>query len=337
MLLVGGENLIDMFHVFGQGDDAKRADGLRLKAHLGGSPVNTAIAAGLMGAKVAYLSTISTDRFGAAFMTRLSEAKVKHLGARTDAPTSLAIVTVNEGIPSYHFYREGTAEREVEESLLRPHLDGADILHIGSLALTGERDGEEWRKLFQKAAMIGVFTSVDLNIRQRLIENEQSYRERLRRVMSDARLIKLSDEDLSWWIGDENPAHFEELCAQCEVLLETFEPLLLILTRGSEGSILWMRGEDHGEYHQCEIKAYPPSKVIDTVGAGDTFMGSFLQQYQALLESRDTKDIPTFTEVVRAGNIASIAASMNVEKEGCQPPALLDVLRRQTASLVRDK
>ena len=335
MLLVGGENLIDMFHEQDsqtgvRGDAGKE---INLQARLGGSPVNTAISAGLMGAHVGYLSPISSDHFGEAFVTRLVEAGVIHLGGRVDAPTSLAIVTVIDSAPSYQFYREGTAERQISAERLHPHLKQASMLHIGSLALAGERDGEEWRSLYHVAAEQGLFTSVDLNIRSLLIENVPKYRERLCAVMNDSNLIKLSDEDLAWWIDQEGLTDLEEAIPHVESLLTSFSPRILILTRGAEGSSLWVKNQSSKSYQRQEINVSPPERIQDTVGAGDTFMGSFLQQYQRVKESQSSDDhFPTLDQLVAACKVASAAASMNVERAGCQPPTIDELKQRLGSS-----
>ena len=69
MLLVGGENLFDLIS-----DTAK--DELTYKAVPGGSPYNTAIAAGKLGAHTAYISPVSKDKLGQSLLDHLAQAQV---------------------------------------------------------------------------------------------------------------------------------------------------------------------------------------------------------------------------------------------------------------------
>ena len=49
----------------------------------------------------------------------LVESGVVVASERVDAPSSLAVVTLQDGQPSYQFYRDGTAERRVGAESLR--------------------------------------------------------------------------------------------------------------------------------------------------------------------------------------------------------------------------
>ena len=101
-ILVLGEALMDCI---------AQADG-QLRPLMGGSPFNMARAAALRGAEVAYLNPLSTDLFGQGMAQRLRQDGVQLLGGSSRLPTSLAVVQLTEGQPSYGFYREGIADRD---------------------------------------------------------------------------------------------------------------------------------------------------------------------------------------------------------------------------------
>ncbi len=210
------------------------------------------------------------------------------------------------------------------------------MIHIGSLALTGEVDGECWRELYALASEQGLFTSVDLNIRPLLIEDLANYRERLMSIMSTSNLIKLSDEDLSWWSHHHQVTSITEQIVSCEALLSAYQPDILLLTRGAEGVIMWVKSADHTNddpaYIRRALRAHPLFTLEDTVGAGDTFMGCFLQQYQFLQANREhhqAKSRLTVDDIEEACLMASIAASINCERSGCKPPTLAEVKERR--------
>lgn len=323
MLLIGGENLMDLI---AQPSEARND---LLRAVEGGSPYNTALAAGRQGAKVGYLTPLSQDHFGQRLSARLQRDGVQQLSESVDAPTSLAIVHVVEGQASYQFYRDHTAERQVQLDHLETHLTHGTALHIGSLALTSETDGEVWATLFTKAYERGLFTSVDLNIRPHFIEDHVSYRERLSTVMKAAKLIKLSDEDLSWWVGRplEDP---NELRQASLAIGRTYRPQILLLTRGSRGATALF------EHHQKVIVMDRPAATLDhlqdTVGAGDTFMGAFLAQMTTERIQEALFDGWSHEFIGETLTLAMTAAALCCEREGCDPPSRSEVDSRLTRS-----
>lgn len=313
MLLVGGENIMDLIALEGEGAD------LHFRAVEGGSPYNTALAAARLGAQVGYLTPISDDHLGRRLSARLQREGVRLLSESVSAPTSLALVTLREGQASYQFYREMTAERCLDSSQLRQAITLGTALHIGSLALTGDVDGMIWVSLFEEARKRGLFTSVDLNIRPQFVQDEARYRERLSRVMTSAQLIKMSDEDLSWWVGREllSPT---ELRQACLAIGRTFRPQLLLLTRGSRGATVIF--ESGSRVSVIERPAARLDHLQDTVGAGDTFMGAFLSALTPLFLDEIFFNGWTLEWVEQSLKRALNAAAYCCEQQGCRPPTL---------------
>ena len=303
MILVGGENLMDMIQVDNQYQSAL------FKASPGGSPYNLALAAGRQGVRVGYVTPISEDTNGDQLVANLLASNVQLLGPRVPEPTSLAMVNIEGGTPSYAFYREGTAERLVNlEKLTKNLTDDVTIFHIGSLALTGGSDALVWEEFLCKAMDRGIKVSLDPNVRPSLIGEPDVYRQRIKRLMTKVDILKLSDEDLLWLFNDNN----DESSALSE-LRAIANAELLILTRGSEGSSIWHNDKWYA------APAYPVDKLSDTVGAGDTFMASVLvwltknenMKRLGVLELKEKQDLQYY---------AGKAASLNCKKQGCNPP-----------------
>ena len=303
MILVGGENLMDMIQIDNQNENAL------FEAVPGGSPYNLAMAAGRQGVKVGYVTPISKDTNGEQLAQNLLNSNVSLLGPRVTAPTSLAMVNIENGIPSYSFYREGTAERIITLDTLSKNITSeVSIFHIGSLALTGGEDALVWEEFVKRTRENNIKVSLDPNVRPSLIAEPDVYRKRIKNLMTEVDILKLSDEDLLWLFndsGDEASALAElEIGARAEIL---------IVTKGSKGSVIF-----HGKkWH--ELQSHPVEKLCDTVGAGDTFMASVLSwvikneklNELALLELNEKKGLL---------NYAAKAAALNCEKQGCNPP-----------------
>ena len=303
MILVGGENLMDMIQIDNQNENAL------FEAVPGGSPYNLAMAAGRQGVKVGYVTPISKDKNGEQLAQNLLNSNVSLLGPRVTAPTSLAMVNIENGIPSYSFYREGTAERIITLDTLSKNITSeVSIFHIGSLALTGGEDALVWEEFVKRTRENNVKVSLDPNVRPSLIAEPDVYRQRIKNLMTEVDILKLSDEDLLWLFNDS--ADETNALAELEVIARAE---ILIVTKGSQGSAIFHEKKWH------EITSHPVEKLSDTVGAGDTFMASVLAWVMkkqklnelALLELNEKKDLL---------NYAAKAAALNCEKQGCNPP-----------------
>ena len=302
MLFVGGENLIDLVQLDQQ-------DGLPLyQAIPGGSPFNLAIAAGRQGLQTGYLTPISTDKSGDLLAARLDQAGVVLAGGRHPAPSSLAMVTLTNGVPSYSFYRDGTAERQISEDRLTAALTtDVRLFHIGSLALAGGADADVWEALSARCKQAGIAVSLDPNVRAGLIADPDSYRARLARMMQLADIIKLSDEDLTWIYPDQSE---QDALAQ---LVKDSGASVLVLTRGENGASLFHDGQWHDE------PVAPMDELKDTVGAGDTFMATmlvWLVQNGAIGQLAGLSLGDKLAMVRRAAQ----AAAINCSRQGCNPP-----------------
>ena len=305
MISVGGENLIDM--VSGEAGDG---DLPRYVAHPGGSPFNVAMAAGRQGQDVAYLTPISEDALGDLLAQRLERSRVKLAAPRVPHPTSLAVVSIADGIPSYAFHRNGTAERQVNmDGLQRDMPSATTLFHVGSLGLIDGADAHAWERFFIDCHGRGLMTSLDPNVRPGLIGDRDDYVARIKRMMRHADIFKLSDEDLAWLYPDRSPdAAIADCRADCDAVL-------FILTRGGDGSCAFL-----GDIEiQSGVVAADP--LVDTVGAGDTYMASILSWVaESDLVSRAALAAIDEQMLRRANDRAAAAAAINCQRSGCNPP-----------------
>ena len=303
MIVVGGENLIDYVQV------SEEDDLPVYRAIPGGSCYNVAIAAARQGQEVSYVTPISKDSLGNILVARLVKDKVTVFAPRVDEPTSLAVVSLKNSQPSYQFYRDGTAERQISLQLLSEITPSSTrIFHIGSIALIDGEDADLWEQKFRELARQGVITSLDPNIRELLVKNKKQYLDRLKRMGKWANILKLSDEDLNYMhpetsLGDA----FNEIC-------RTTEAKIIVLTMGAKGARV-----KAGEF-SFEVSAAVCDPLVDTVGAGDTFMGTILAEINEKKASAATLSNITKDELVYIIERASKDAALSCETVGCNPP-----------------
>ncbi len=309
MIAVGGENLIDFVY-------ASDVDGLpSYVAHPGGSPFNVAMAAGRQDVDVTYMNPISSDRLGDLLAERLLSSNVKLGMARAEQPSSLAVVSLQDGIPSYGFYRDGTAERQITRATLDTALpQGTKIFHIGSGGLTGGVDAEIWEDFFNACKGAGIMVSLDPNVRPSLVEDETVYRARIKRMVANTDILKLSDEDLLWLYEGMDFAAAKAAC------LADSGAAISVFTRGGDGAEGVCGDTD------IHVPAAPVGTLVDTVGAGDTFMASMLV-WMIQNDINDRGQLAAIDEasvramLTRAGK----AAAINCGRAGCNPPTMAEL------------
>ncbi|MEL6549529.1 MAG: carbohydrate kinase [Pseudomonadota bacterium] len=304
MLAVGGENLID----FVQEEDGR--DPPAYIAHPGGSPMNVAMAAARQGMETHYLTPVSQDSLGSLIAARLEADNVQLATPRRPEPTSLAVVSLEEGAATYEFYRDGTAERQVSVSQLEAAApQGMTAFHIGSLAVTGGDDAPAYESFHRACFERGLLTSYDPNARPSLTPDKEGFIARLERIATHTTLLKLSDEDLHWLYPDMTEADaFQRLAVLSGAPV-------VVLTRGPDGA-MGRAGDAH-----AEVPAAPVEPLVDTVGAGDTFMATLIRQV-----SERRGDYAIGEDALRAIlATASRAAAINCTRAGCNPPTLAEL------------
>lgn len=304
MITAFGEALIDLI---------EQADGRYLPA-LGGSVSNFCVATVRQGVPLTYLNRLSSDTFGQRFAKLYADNGVERLHPQpTQRPTSLAVVSLDKGQPSYTFHREQVADREVDlAAITRDWPAGTRILHTGCLMLVPD-DIDRTLALLAMARAHGALISVDLNLRPRVANDDNAYRQAVRRAMAAADIVKLSDEDLAFLCPELAPEQLN-VDAAAALCLVAPQVRLLAYTRGAQGAALVTRGLSVAEPVPSNVR------VVDTVGAGDCFIAALLawlvRQTPEQLDALDGLSADTARQALRH---AMAAAAINVARAGCQP------------------
>ncbi len=278
-----------------------------LLPRLGGGPYNTAVAAGRLGAPVAFLSRVSTDGFGDAIVERLADSDVSvDLVQRGPEPTTLAVVTLDgDGSARYTFHVQGTADRLVADP--GPLPDEVTTLSLGTLSLILEPGASAYEAVLRRESARGRLTVLDPNIRAGLIPDPAAYRARFTSWLPDIGVLKVSVEDAQWLAdtSDLGPVLRDWLAAGVTAI---------VLTRGSAGLTVLTEAD------RVDVPA-AGARVVDTIGAGDTVHGALLAwlHRNAVRGARDlaTLDRPAWSDAL---GFAARAAAVTVGRVGAQPP-----------------
>ncbi|SMQ75938.1 fructokinase [Devosia lucknowensis] len=304
MFVVGGESLIDLVPV------SAAADAERV-ALAGGSPFNCAIALSKLGNATGFLCPISQDQYGDLLLKPLAEAGVAVLlKDRVPEPTTKAIVTFNEKMQASYVFERHADRAFTREGLIAALPERIALYQIGGFSPIRADDAAIWTDVVAAAVERGATISIDINVRDKLIDDEAGYRSRLSAFLDTAHVVKLSEEDHDWLKpGTSIEAHAAELLARprCE---------LVVVTLGEHGSRAFTAA---GE---AVAPIYAPPVFGDTVGAGDSLMAGILTW---LAEAGALKpgglaalDAEALAEMLRFG---AVVAGINCGRKGCQPPS----------------
>jgi fructokinase len=308
MFVVGGESLVDLVPV-SSGPGAERV------ALAGGSPFNCAIALSKLGNQSGFLCPISQDRYGDMLLGPLADAGVEVLlRDRVPEPTTKAIVTFNEKMQASYVFERHADRAFSRDGLLKalPHSIG--LYQIGGFSPIRADDAAIWHAVVDAAGARGATISIDINVRDKLIDDEAGYRSRLSAFLDKAHLVKLSEEDHDWLVpGSSIEAHAQALLARpnCE---------LVVVTLGEHGSRAFTQS---GE---AKAPIHAPPVFGDTVGAGDSLMAgilTWLDEAGALKPGGlSALDATQLADMLRFG---AVVAGINCGRKGCQPPSRAEV------------
>ncbi|PTX54154.1 fructokinase [Litoreibacter ponti] len=301
MILCCGEALIDML------PRETTAGEPAFAPYAGGAVFNTAIALGRLGAEPGFFSGLSTDLFGELLVEKLSEAGASaELAHRSDRPTTLAFVRLEDGHATYTFYDENSALRVMTENDLPTLPASVKALFFGGISLVGEPCGSAYEALMAREADARV-SMIDPNIRPSFVTDRAAYVARISAMMAQADIVKLSDEDLHWLEGDG------DLADLARSIVDRGAKIVLI-TEGAKGA---------RAYTAAHTVLVPAEKVdvVDTVGAGDTFNAGVLSALQKAkaLDKATLADAPE--ALLRDALTMGIrTAAITVSRAGANPP-----------------
>ena len=307
--VVCGETLIDLVR-----DKCVAADTFASgwRALSAGGPMNTAVALAKLGAEAHFLGRVSTDEFGRQLTGHMTEAGVQlDLAVNSEEFTSLAVVSLDDdGKASYAFHFDQTANFGWHRGEL-PRLSGDDWLHLGSLALVVEPGAAV---LLDWVRTVTAPISIDINVRSSVISDPDEYWRRVEpwlQALGANGIVKASDEDVDF-LARAGAIGSDDWRQVAERWSADYGLPLVVITRGPDGAAAVTADGDW-----TDVPGYP-TDVVDTVGAGDTFMAGFL-------DGHVRRGLPLSDSLRRGAAAASIVCG----REGAQPPTADEIAALQ--------
>lgn len=231
---------------------------------IGGAPANFAYHVSQFGLKSMVVSAVGDDALGNEILDSFSSKGVDGIIEKVPYPTGTVQVELDgDGVPCYDI-KEGVAWDNIPYT---PELDKlaseTKAVCFGSLAqrsivsrttinrfLDAMPSSEDTLKIF------------DINLRQNFYTKET-----ICNSLEKCNILKINDEELDT-LGSMLQLHTDSIAGRCRDLMSLYGLRILILTCGAEGSYVFTADD-------CSYIKTPHVEVIDTVGAGDSFTGSF--------------------------------------------------------------
>ena len=231
---------------------------------LGGAPANFAYHAGqfLGSENTLAISALGKDELAEETIEALKEHGLNYLMPRVPYPTGTVQVTLTgDGIPAYDIKENVAWDNIPYTAEVAEVAKNCRAVCFGSLA---QRNLTSWATIrqFLDATPEDCVKIFDINLRQQFYTKDV-----IEESLKRCNILKINDEELvviNRMYGYEGL----DMRGTCEKMLADYKLRMLVLTCGTNGSYVFAPG-------LTSFQETPKVKVADTVGAGDSFTGSF--------------------------------------------------------------
>lgn len=298
-VLVVGEALVDVVH---------RVDG-EIDKHPGGSPLNVAIGLARLGHPVDFATRFGNDPDGYLIAEHLAEEPDVTVtkGSDAAAKTSVAAAFLDaSGAATYHFDLMWDVAGALDDQPI-------GHLHLGSIAATLLPGASDVLTLARATSAAGGTVSYDPNARPTIMGSPLAVLPQMETLIGLADVVKASDEDIAWLYGTESIDNVLRRWV-------SMGPALAVVTRGGEGASALVRATG-----ETAVVEPDPADVVDTVGAGDSFMAGLISGLldAGLLgdvEARSRLHTANLETLLPALRRAAAASAITVSRAGANPP-----------------
>ena len=229
---------------------------------LGGAPANFAYHTGQFGLNTLAVSALGEDSLGTETLEELKNKGINYLMPLVDYPTgSVQVELDNAGVPTYDI-KEGVAWDNIPFTTeLEEVAKNCSCVCFGSLAQRSSVSRQTIQKFIETTpeSCLKIF---DINLRQNFYTKDI-----ICNSLKQANILKINDEELVT-IGRLFGYPGLDIENKCWLLLGKYNLDMLVLTCGVNGSYVFAP-------NLLSFRETPKVEVADTVGAGDSFTGTF--------------------------------------------------------------
>lgn len=263
---------------------------------IGGAPLNVANRLQSLGNNVTMISAIGQGENGEKLLKYIKDVGIDPscIQVHNEYKTGKVKVMLNEkGSASYDIKYPRAWDKIRLTEINKKAVKNSDAFVFGSLAARDESS----RKTLYKLIELAKYKIFDLNLRPPYYTKEL-----LIKLMNDADFIKFNDEEL-YEVSGYLDSKYRSMEQNMKYIAQKTNTKHVCVTKGQFGAVLLY---DDKFYYNSGYQI----KVIDTVGAGDSFLGSLISQ---LLNKMHPQ---------KAVDFACAIGAMVAQSEGANPVLL---------------
>ncbi len=265
---------------------------------IGGAPLNVALRFNSMGVESSVITKTGNDTLGDDIKKYVKEHDLSinnfQIGAKYKTGEVLITLDQNKAA-TYQISKPVAWDFIAYTDSAKEEVENSDAIIFGSLACRNEVSRDTLFRLLDDAK----FKILDINLRPPHYTEDL-----LLQLMKKADFIKLNDEEL------------EEICAHLNIREAALEERIqeiadsvnsrqICITKGGKGATLFYNNRF---YHNAGYKI----KVIDTVGAGDSFLAALISE---LMQGKKPQDAIDYACAMGALVAGSKGANSSFTKE----------------------
>ena len=265
-----------------------------IEFYLGGKGANQAVAASRLGAEVAFVGTVGKDEFGEKLIRMISSENIDTSLINSKAGQSgTALINVLENSNNEVISYPGT-----NKLTQHAYIDEGSLSEAEIIICQMEVNEEETFNLFKRAKQKNCKTILNL----------APYKKIRSEILTLTDVLIVNETEFSELSGIELNLINEDINIDIINSPESLKSIDLIVTLGKRGVLIFSKGNK-------TFIAAEQVKAIDTVGAGDCFVGAMSY---GILNGKD---------LLSASKFANKVASISVTKKGAAAsmPFLKDI------------
>ncbi len=267
----------------------------------GGAPANVATALVKLGVPSGFIGCIGKDKSGDVLVNILHTSEVDITGVQrhpTAPSRAVYVVRSTSGDRTFAGFGDFDTSEFADTRLQADKLPedlfvGADFLVLGTLELAYPESGKAVYRALDLAQKHGVKVLLDVNWRPVFWKYPHLASGIIKQLFRRVDIIKLAREEAMWLFNTAEPGAIIRQLKNNDVNLAG-----VIITDGGSGCAYSFGG------NEARIQAFSVP-VVDTTGAGDSFVAGFIQQlltygFDAISDSSKMKKMVTYASAVGA-------------------------------------
>lgn len=231
---------------------------------LGGAPLNLCLRLQSLGSAVQMISRLGTDGLAEETRSEIDEFGLNQNLIQEDdeLETGQVLVKLDSGGSASYQIKDPVAWDNIKLTQANQEaVAHADLFIYGSLAARNATSRNTLKELLQQSK----FAVFDVNLRKPHYKLEH-----IVQFMKQAQMVKMNDDELAEIVKHLN-IHSSAMEDQLAAISKITNTNLICVTCGSAGAVLYKSGNMHSHTGYS-------TEVVDTVGAGDSFLAGLLSQ-----------------------------------------------------------